>query len=164
MLRISSLAAVVAVAAFAMGCGKSVLDTTKGEKRIAEMVRARTGKTATVTCPHDVPIERGRTTVCRLRGRDGSRATMRMVQTDDKGNVRLRGSLLAAAGVERRIAGDAATKLGFAVTIDCPDLVDLPDATVQIRCVARDAGERTARVDVTIDARGGVTYKIPSAG
>lgn len=164
MLRRAAVVAILALDALVGGCGKTVLNTAKGEKRIADVVRQRTGKSTKVSCPRDVPIEKGRTTLCTIRGRDGSRGTMRMVQTDGKGNVRIRGTLLGTAGVERRIATDASDKLAFAVTIDCPDVVELTDAAKRIRCVARDPHGNRAPVTVDIDAQGAVTYKIPPAG
>ena len=142
------------------GCGTSLLNTARGERKIAGLVLQRTGEKVAVSCPHDVPLRDGERTTCEIKGRDGSTATATMVQTDDKGNVHVSSRLMATAVVERKVARDASRKLGFPVTIDCPDVVDLP-GEIHIRCTAADRNGRTEVTYVTIAADGSATYRIP---
>ena len=165
MTRFPDTRAAAAVAAFVLaaglvGCGKTTLNTARGEKKIAAIVLERTGEKVTVSCPRDVPIRQSERTTCTITGADGSRATATMVQTDEKGNVRVSSHLMATAFVQGKIARDATAKLGFPVKIDCPDVVDLP-GRIRVRCTAKDPKGQTAPAYVTISADGNVTYRIP---
>lgn len=151
------------LAAAAGGCGRTQLNTGRGERKIADIVRQRTGERVTVSCPRDVPLRQDERTTCTITGRDGSHAAVRMIQTDDKGNVRVSSMLMATADVEGKVARDASRKLRIRVTIDCPDIVDVT-GEARVRCVAKDATGRTAPAFVTISARGSVSYRIPPAG
>lgn len=142
------------------GCAGKALDTARGEREIVRLVLRATGHEASVACPRDVPLRKDQRTVCALRGRDGSQASATIVQTDNKGNVRVSSELMHTALVENRIARDASAKLGFGVSVTCPDLVEIATGS-HVRCTATDRKGRSAPVLVEItDANGSFTYRL----
>ena len=148
----------------AAGCGSSVLDTAKGESRIQALVLEYTGQAARASCPRNVPLHQGLVTICRVTAADGSSARVRLKQTDGRGDVALSSELLHTAMVERRIAADATAKLGFKVTITCPQLIEVAMGS-QFDCGATDPHSTQAPVHVKItDNNGSFTYSIPPAG
>lgn len=157
--------AIVGLAALAAvtisGCGTAKLDTAKGERQIQLLVARYTGQQTEASCPRNVPLRNGTTTTCTVTAPDGSKATVSMVQSDDRGHVRVSSQLMHTAMVEQRIATDASRRLGFAVTIRCPQLVEITKGS-QVRCKAADSRGKTASVYVRItDARGSFDYWLP---
>lgn len=63
------------------------LDMAKAEASIAAEISAQAGGEWTVTCPDDVPIEKGLTANCEATSADGQSVMVNITQTDDQGNV-----------------------------------------------------------------------------
>ncbi len=165
------LAAIAAVAGvmFAPSAepgGQALLNTNRLEQKIDAVVRRYTGQRSTTSCPDAVPIHKGLITDCTSTGPDGSKAVMRVQQTDNDGNVSISSPhLMPTSLVEERIAEDASRRLGFAVKVNCPDLVEITKGS-EIRCIGTDETGAKATIEVTItDASGNFTYRIrPSRG
>jgi hypothetical protein len=78
-------ALVGAAALIAIGCGKTVLDTTKTEDTLEQNVEQATGeKVASVDCPSDVEVKKGGTFNCTVRFKNGNRevATLKIRNED----------------------------------------------------------------------------------
>jgi Domain of unknown function (DUF4333) len=97
------LLAVVATVPFALalaGCSKKI-DTDKAERSIKAGLQSKSGgrvAIASVTCPDDVDLEKGKRFDCTVKGTNGRTATVTVVQTDDRGSVTYSGNLAALAG------------------------------------------------------------------
>lgn len=63
------------------------LDMAKAESSIAAEISAQAGGEWTVTCPDDVPIQKGLTANCEATSADGQSVMINITQTDDQGNV-----------------------------------------------------------------------------
>jgi hypothetical protein len=100
MRRSLALLAVVPLALAVAGCSKKI-DTDKAEKSIKAGLEAKTGGAvdiASVACPNDVEVEKGKHFDCTVKGPNGRTATVTVVQTDDDGNVTYSGNLSALVG------------------------------------------------------------------
>jgi Domain of unknown function (DUF4333) len=79
------LAVASVAAAFAAGCGKTVVDDAKTEAAIEQNVEDTVGrKVASVDCPSDVEVEKGKTFDCAvsLVGGKEETATVRILNED----------------------------------------------------------------------------------
>jgi hypothetical protein len=100
MRRLLAVVAIVPIALAAAGCSKKI-DTDKAERSIKAGLESKTGgrvAIASVTCPDDVDVEKGKRFDCTVKGMNGRTATVTVVQTDDKGSVTYSGNLAALAG------------------------------------------------------------------
>ena len=92
---VTALAAVVALS----GCAKKI-DTSKAERSIKAGLasRARNGVSiASVACPSNVAVKKGNNFACTVTARNGRTAKVKVVQTDNKGNVTYSGNLAPLA-------------------------------------------------------------------
>lgn len=55
-----------------MGCGETVIDTAKTEAALEQDIERATGKkVASVDCPSDVEVKKGKTFECKVNFKDG---------------------------------------------------------------------------------------------
>jgi hypothetical protein len=100
MRRLLAVVAIVPIALAAAGCSKKI-DTDKAERSIKAGLESKSSgrvAIASVTCPHDVDVKKGKRFDCTVKGTNGRTATVTVVQTDDKGSVTYSGNLAALAG------------------------------------------------------------------
>src|SRR4051794_9556959 len=100
MRRVLAVVAIVPIALAVGGCSKKI-DTDKAERSIQAGLENKTGgkvAIASVTCPNDVEVKKGKRFDCTVKGTNGRTATVTVVQTDDKGSVTYSGNLSALAG------------------------------------------------------------------
>lgn len=70
-----------------VGCGG--LDTGKAQDKIKEGIEKQTGvKVKSVACPDNVELKKGDTFNCTATASDGSKATVKVTQTSDSGDIR----------------------------------------------------------------------------
>jgi hypothetical protein len=79
----TALAAAIGLAA----CGKTTIDTGSAEKSISDNIQKQLGqKPKSVKCPGEITAKKGGTFTCTVTAADGSKATIKAVQTDDNGH------------------------------------------------------------------------------
>ena len=82
------LLAVCALAAAGCGGGGG-LDVDKAEREIGDKVEQQTAtKDVTIDCPDDIEEKKGDVFECDLSAKGGVKATVKVTQVDDEGNVR----------------------------------------------------------------------------
>ena len=141
-------------------CGTKTLDTSQAERQIESGIQQVTGKRVTASCPSSVPVGKGRVSRCTVRAPDGTRATVRIVQSDGNGHVDYSSAVVHTAQVEREISSSASAKLSFAVKVRCPDLLEAVKGT-KFHCQATDARGNSKTVTVTaLSAQGGFHYDL----
>jgi hypothetical protein len=99
MRRLLAVVAIVPIALALAGCSKKI-DTDKAERSIKAGLESKpAGRVAiaSVTCPDDVDIKKGKRFDCTVTGTNGRTATVTVVETDDKGSVTYSGNLSALA-------------------------------------------------------------------
>jgi hypothetical protein len=86
--RLTGLTVLGAMALLAAACGPAVLDDGKLQDTIATDFAKQTNvEVQTVDCPDDQKISQGASFNCTLTAADGTKYTIKVTQTDDKGNV-----------------------------------------------------------------------------
>jgi hypothetical protein len=74
--RLGALAALLALALFAVGCGETVIDDVKAEGAIqSNLEKSLHEKIKSVDCPSDQKVEAGKTFTCTVNFSDGKQAT-----------------------------------------------------------------------------------------
>jgi hypothetical protein len=82
------LASLGFAAAVVVACSSApVLDNDRLQQVIADGLQQQAGVTATVSCPDNQPIQLGETFTCTAAAQDGTNLTIKVVQTDNAGNV-----------------------------------------------------------------------------
>jgi hypothetical protein len=75
--RLGVLLGLIAVLAFAAGCGETVLDATKTEEQLeASLSKSLGEKVASVDCPSDQKVEKGATFDCSVKPQKGGEKTV----------------------------------------------------------------------------------------
>lgn len=89
-MRRLSLSILMVGAFAAAGCGGGGgLDVGKAERTIADEVEKQTAtQEVKIDCPDDVDQKKGDVFECDLSARGGVKATVKVTQVDDDGNVR----------------------------------------------------------------------------
>jgi uncharacterized surface anchored protein len=86
--RLTALMALGATAVLAAACGPAVLDDGKLQDVIAtDFAKQTQVEVQSVDCPNDQKIAAGATFTCTLTAADGTKYTIEVTQTDDKGNI-----------------------------------------------------------------------------
>jgi hypothetical protein len=83
--QLGTTAALVAILAFVVGCGETVIDTTKTEDTLqASLSKSLETKVTAVDCPSDVEVEKGTTFACSvtLKGGEEQTATLKILNED----------------------------------------------------------------------------------
>jgi len=90
LARTAALAALLVLAAFAAGCGKTVIDDEKTEAAIAKNVESALGKdVSSVDCPSGVEVERGARFECTVVLAGGREETARLRILNEDADVEL---------------------------------------------------------------------------
>ncbi|HEY0392474.1 MAG TPA: DUF4333 domain-containing protein [Solirubrobacterales bacterium] len=94
--RLGLIAALIAVLAFVVGCGDTVIDATKTEEALqANLSKSLEEKVSSVECPSDQKVEAGTTFTCNVelpKGKEET-ATLKILNTDaDVSVIKLSGS------------------------------------------------------------------------
>jgi hypothetical protein len=90
--RFGALAVLVAVAAFAVGCGETVIDDVKAEGAIqSNLEKSLHAKIKSVDCPSDQKVEADKTFKCTVNFSDGKQATATLKILNDDADVSLVG-------------------------------------------------------------------------
>lgn len=75
--RSGLLLGLIAAAAFATGCGETVLDSTKTEEQLQVSLSKSLGeKVSSVDCPSDIEVEKGKTFTCSVKMQKGEDQTV----------------------------------------------------------------------------------------
>lgn len=148
-----ALAPIAALGVAACGSSSNSFDIQKLEHDIASRIEAYSGTRLTASCPGAGPIDVGQSTTCTVTAPDGTSTTVRVTHLTG-GRLQFHTqSLMPTASVERGIAQSMSRKLGFAVTVRCPDLV-LASPRLVVHCKATDPKGLTKTVIVTPGASG----------
>lgn len=71
------LLGLIAVALFVIGCGDTVLDSTKTEEQLqASLSKSLGDKVSAVDCPSDIEVEKGKTFTCSVNVQKGEDQTV----------------------------------------------------------------------------------------
>jgi hypothetical protein len=82
-----AIPAVVSAAAGLAACGKTTIDTGSAERSISDNIKKQLGQQPkAVKCPSEIEAKKGGTFTCTVTAADGSKATIKAVQTDDNGH------------------------------------------------------------------------------
>jgi hypothetical protein len=77
MRSLSALLGVVAIALLVVGCGETVIDTTKTEEQLeANLSNSLKEKISSVDCPPDQKVEKGATFNCSVKLQKGEEQTV----------------------------------------------------------------------------------------
>lgn len=63
------------------------IDVAKLQDTVGSQISEQVGGDWTVTCPQDIPLQKGLTTNCEATSADGQSVMVNITQTDDQGNV-----------------------------------------------------------------------------
>ena len=161
-MRTSHLLVGVATAASIalLGCGETVIDSSKVEKSIGRTVIDQAGvHVKSVSCPKDPKAKKGATFTCTVTATDGTKGDATVTQSDDDGNVRTSAPFLHTRDAEAQIAAQIKKQAGVTVKVTCREIV-IAKAGEKFRCKASD-GKVTRDIQVTMtDDQGNFTAKI----
>jgi Domain of unknown function (DUF4333) len=154
------LVAACAVLAIATACGTKTLNADTAEAEIKQgLERQVRADVRAVDCPDGVKAKKGNHFTCQATGRDGTKATIVVDQTNDEGGIHYTAPLLHTGTVEDEIARDLGLQIGAHVTVKCPDLVVAKPGT-RLTCATTSRGKEGV-VDVTVeDTHGRIRWKL----
>jgi Domain of unknown function (DUF4333) len=141
------------------GCSQTI-DSDKAETTIARLVETRIGtKVKRVECPSGKTAKKGDAFACRVIGRDGSTGTATVIETDDKGGVRVAAQLLHTGEAERSMAAALTHRRGKPVGVDCQDII-VARKNVVFECATSSATTRGRLTVRQIDDQGRLRYRL----
>lgn len=150
---------VIGGCSFQASCGGKTIDSKKGEKLIAERLKADTGLDATATCPTGVKIKQGGTFDCTIE-LGGVKGKVLVTQNDESGNVSfaITEGFVIGAKVEAAIAANLKEN-GIATTaVSCGAAVR-PSVPGTFTCTAQ--AEPPLTIEVTIkNQTGSIDWKL----
>jgi Domain of unknown function (DUF4333) len=86
--RLGAMAGLIAVVVLAIGCGETVIDSTKTEEALeANLTKSLNEKVSSVDCPSDVEVEPKSTFTCTVELADGKTETATLKILNDKADV-----------------------------------------------------------------------------
>ena len=142
------------------GCGTATLNTANAETAIKTTIEQQTGsQVSSVDCPGNVKAEKGKSFTCEATAADGTKATINLTQTSDKGDIRINAPLLHSGAAEHFIAESIRGRTGKRATVDCPDLVVVGKTGTQLTCSSSSGGNKK-NVAVKVDAQGHLTWNL----
>lgn len=119
------LIALLSIALIAAACGGAeVLDTADVASQLERQLSDSLGGTIQVTCPDEVPVEKGREFTCDATGSEGDFEII-VTQTDDQGTVSTRRASLDMDAVEEQIATSLEQLGGIDIEVECPEDVEV---------------------------------------
>src|SRR3982750_4505089 len=139
-MRFRSLALAAGVAALAAtGCGERQIDVAKSAKLIQRAVEEQVGADVkSISCPDEVKVQAKATFTCQVDGRDGTKGTATVTQTDGKGTISVAAPFLHKDEAEQSIRSELRKRAPRA-TVVCPDIIVVKTGG-RFRCQA-DLGE-----------------------
>ena len=159
LLTGSTLVALGATLALS-GCTE-MIDADKGEEEISKAVRVQAGvPVKEVSCPEDVEVKKGGTFTCTVTAKDGTKGDVRVVQSDDEGNVKFDAPFIHMDEAEGSIVEqiNAQVKDAGEVTVDCPDIV-VGEPGAPFTCKGLAGGKAFTVKAVQTDGKGKFTFK-----
>jgi hypothetical protein len=156
------IAIVAAVAALtAAGCGERRIDVEKSAKLIQSAVEEQVGADVkSISCPDTVAVKAKATFVCQVLGKDGTKGTASVTQTDGKGTISVAAPFLHKDEAEQSIQTELRKRAPRA-TVTCPDII------VVKRGGTFDCAANLGEINATVKARqtnaqGNFTYRLVS--
>ncbi len=139
---------VIGGCSFQASCGGKTIDSKKGEKIIAERIKADTGIDVKATCPTGVKIKKGGTFDCTFE-LGGVKGKVLVTQNDDAGNVsfEVTEGFVIGAKVEAAIAANLKENGIAASAVSCGAAVR-PSVPGTFTCTAQ--AEQPLTLEVTI--------------
>jgi hypothetical protein len=120
--RLIALAAGIA-ALSATGCGEQQIDVEKSAKLIQSAVEEQVGADVkSISCPDEVKVKAKSTFPCVVNGKDGTKGTATVTQTDGKGTISVAAPFLHKDEAEQSIQTDLRKRAPRA-TVVCPDII-----------------------------------------
>lgn len=151
------LAAGVA-ASMAAGCGGRQIDVVKASKLIQSAVEEQVGvDIKSIACPDEVKVRAKASFHCVVTGKDGTKGTATVTQTDGEGTISVAAPFLSKDEVELFIQRDLRRRSPRA-TVACPDII-VAKAGGKFRCTA-NRGEVNDIIFATQTRPGALTYDI----
>jgi hypothetical protein len=150
-------------AALAMtGCGEQQIDVEKSAKLIQSAVEEQVGADVkSIACPDQVKVKARATFTCLVTGKDGTKGTATVTQTDGKGTISVAAPFLHKDEAEQSIQTDLRKRAPRA-TVVCPDII-VVKAGGKFECTA-NLGEINATISATqTNANGNFTYTVKSS-
>ena len=150
----------VGIAALATtGCGEQQIDVKKSAKLIQSAVEEQVGAdVASISCPDEVKVEAKATFDCLVNGKDGTKGSATVTQTDGKGTISVAAPFLHKDEAEQSIEADLRKRAPRA-TVVCPDIIVVKNGG-KFECEA-NLGEINATVSATqTSANGTFTYSV----
>jgi hypothetical protein len=157
-----SILLVAGIAALtATGCGEQRIDVKKSAKLIQSAVEEQVGADVkSISCPKEVKVKAKATFTCAVTGRDGTKGTATVTQTDGKGTIRVAAPFLHKDEAELSIQNDLRKRAPRA-TVVCPDIIVVKAGGTFV-CRA-NLGEINATVKATqTNASGNFRYTVTS--
>jgi hypothetical protein len=157
-----SIALAAAFAALtAIGCGEQQIDVEKSAKLIQSAVEEQVGADVkSIACPDEVKIKAKSTFACVVNGKDGTKGTATVTQTDGKGTISVAAPFLHKDEAEQSIQSDLRKRAPRA-TVVCPDIIVVRKGGT-FTCAA-NLGEVNATVAATqTTANGNFVYNVKS--
>jgi hypothetical protein len=150
----AGLAALVAA-----GCGQQQLNVDKAAQLIQNVVEEQVGEDVTsISCPDEVKVAAKATFDCLVTGKDGTKGTATVTQTDGKGTISVAAPFLHKDEAEQSIQTDLRKRAPRA-TVVCPDIIVVKTGGKFV-CKA-NLGEINATVSATqTNANGNFTYNV----
>ncbi len=150
--------AIIGAALLAVACGgASSLDTDSVAVSLSESLSASLGGQVDVTCPEDVPAEKGHTFTCTATAGDESFDVV-VTETSDEGDVTARRAELDMDAIEAQISAPLEQLGNLPIEVTCPDDVEVGKGKT-FECVASsERGELTMIVTQTDDF-GNITFE-----
>jgi hypothetical protein len=152
---VTGLALVLGLSAALAGCGTTVIDGSKAEKKITALVSTKLKEpVSSVKCPDDKPAKKGASFLCQLTLKSGETVPFRITPTDKKGDVELAPADMVSTYVQdtitKRLAADSVK-----ATVQCPRHVAVKvGATFDCNLQVPSSGEKGA-VTITINSTDG---------
>jgi hypothetical protein len=158
--RLILLAAGVAALA-ATGCGEQQIDVEKSAKLIQSAVEEQVGADVkSISCPDEVKVKANDTFTCLVTGKDGTKGTATVTQTDGKGTISVAAPFLHKDEAEQSIQADLRKRAPRA-TVVCPDVIVVKKGGT-FTCTA-NLGEINATITAKqTNADGNFTYTVKS--
>ena len=142
-----------------IGCGEQQIDLEKSAKLIQSAVEEQVGADVkSIACPDEVKVKAKATFACVVNGKDGTKGTATVTQTDGKGTISVAAPFLHKDEAEDNIESDLRKRAPRA-TVVCPDIIVVKSGG-KFECKA-NIGEINAVVSATqTNANGNFTYTV----
>jgi hypothetical protein len=144
------------------GCGEQQIDVEKSAKLIQSAVEEQVGADVkSIACPDEVKAKAKATFTCVVTGKDGTKGTATVTQTDGKGTIAVAAPFLHKDEAEQTIQAELRKRAPRA-TVVCPDII-VVKAGGKFECAA-NLGEINATISaMQTNANGNFTYTLKSS-